>query len=181
MSSARYATPLRLELRPSRRLALGLALGYGGAAALVWFLPLAWGWCAPASLLIAAAGLRAGAMQLWGAEAVAAMIWGPGDEWTLLRRDGSRRRCRLLPGSYVHPQLAVLRFREETERDARPPKMRPLSFMSKGGLSLFLRTRALVLLPDGVDAEAFRRLRVRLRLEGTGARDALPLTSRRAG
>lgn len=56
--------------------------------------------------------------------------------------DSEVEKGELLPGAFVHPQLTVLVFR----------------------LSQKKRRRALLLTPDNVDPEAFRRLRVRLRV-----------------
>ena len=206
-------------------MAVGLAAAFGGAILSIWLLPLAWGWCLLSSMFIAAAGLRTCSVHLWGSEAIAAMTWGADDEWVLLRRDGTVQRCRLLPGSYVHPQLAVLRFRSEVGDAAKraprawegmpPPadlgpghagrepmpftapdlllhpkegnvapssrKIRARHFLSSRIFSFTACRRSVVLLPDGVDPDQFRRLRVRLRLEHPGPNAAGSFTSRRAG
>lgn len=165
MSSLGYATPLRLERRVSRHLLAGIGLTHGGAAILVWLLPLDTPLCAAMSLLIVAAGLWAVREQCWGGRAVVGLSWEQGGHWRLERRDGRVETARLLPGSYLQPQLAVLRFvvdaaqvREVKSAGERPLPGRMLDWVAG--------RRAIVLLPDGVDAESFRRLRVRMRLTG---------------
>lgn len=172
MSYAGYATPLRLELRRSRRLRTALLALYGGAALIPWLLPLSWPWCVLCSIFLAIAGVRTDAMHGWGRGSVVALCWEEGERWRLTLRDGGVRVCRLLPGSYVHPRFAVLRFVS----------------MEEGGVAASSRTQdattgvlrwlrrgvyrtpvcSVMLVDDGVDAEQFRRLRVRLRLEGPG-------------
>jgi hypothetical protein len=165
MSYARYATPLRLELRRSRRLLAALVALYGGSLAIPWLLPLSWPWCLSCSMLVAAAGLRAAAVHGWGGRSVAALCWEAGERWRLTLRDGSVRDCRLLPGGYVHPRFAVLRFVPGEAADGVPSPGVPRRW------AVSLRrapVRVVMLAEDSVDAGSFRRLRVRLRLEGPG-------------
>lgn len=145
MSSSAYAAPLRLELRRSRRLALYLLAVHAGALALIPALPLA----APAAWLLAGLVLLcllrsyAGRVLMRGGHDVVALVWERDGAWRLLERGGREPVCRLRPDSYVHPLLTVLNFTGE-------------------------RRGAVVLLPDSLDADTFRRLRVRLGLEGAG-------------
>jgi hypothetical protein len=67
--------------------------------------------------------------------------------WIIVTRGGQTSTYTLAPGSYLHPQLIVLRF----ENDA--PWYR----------------RSLTLLPDMVAEDVFRRLRVRLRCGVAGS------------
>ena len=66
---------------------------------------------------------------------------------TLETQRGDRIACALLGSSFVTPYLTVL-------------ELKPL-----GGKKLLqrLRARSVVILPDGIDADEFRRLRVLLR------------------
>jgi len=82
---------------------------------------------------------------LTDSNAVVRLIWGEDGLWTLVARDGSSRDAALLGDSYVSLPLVVLR----------------LSCLDGG-------TRAVALVGDMVDADTLRRLRVRLKLEGTG-------------
>ncbi len=182
MSYARYATPLRLELRRSRRLLMALATLYGGAMAIPWLLPLSWPWCVLCAALIAVAGMRAVAAHGWGARSVSVLCWEAGERWRLTLCDGSVRDCRLLPGSYVHARFAVLRFasaaagagHDAAEGGVLRRLWRCAAARRNGSV------RAVMLTDDAVDAAQFRRLRVRLRLEGPGVGSAA-LSDPRAG
>ena len=80
---------------------------------------------------------------------VTTLLWTGDGMWEIGTRDGELLQADLAPNGgirpavYVHPALVVLNFRT-------------------GGRF----GKAVVLLPDMVDSEAFRRLRVRLRFEG---------------
>ncbi|GMQ96101.1 MAG: hypothetical protein BMS9Abin14_603 [Gammaproteobacteria bacterium] len=79
------------------------------------------------------------------ARAIVLLVWDRHGRWRLLQRDGGVLDVRLEPGGYTHPQLVVLVFRT-------PPGRR-------------LRV---LMVPDMVDADHLRRLRVRLRCEPAG-------------
>jgi toxin CptA len=66
--------------------------------------------------------------------------WDGGDDWVLFTAQGEKSLASLLGSSYVQPWLVVLNFSSER----------------------FGRCR-LVILPDAMDADLLRRLRVRLR------------------
>ena len=152
MSSTAYATPLRLELKPSRTLFWLLTFSHLGAAGLMptMSLPI---WAS------AFLGLSVAASYLWlmashalkrHPGAVVSLLWPSGIQWQVRSRNGQEVSAQLSPESFVRPWLTVLLLRPET-----------------GG-----RARNVVLLPDMVDAEAFRRLRVRLRLEYKAGKSA---------
>jgi toxin CptA len=63
------------------------------------------------------------------------------DGVVLIRRDGVRLPCRIMPGSLVAPGLTVLNMQQQGARTA----------------------RNVVILPDSLDAESFRQLRVWLK------------------
>lgn len=65
------------------------------------------------------------------------------DEWRLIEGNGADREVNLLPATFVHPLLLVLRFVDDQEKH--------YSF---------------VLTPDNVDQDSLRRLCVRLRFAG---------------
>ncbi len=135
-----FPAPLNLELGRSRVLAALLMLAHSGALALLALLPLAW-WV---RMLLAGALL----CSLWltlnrhalrrGKRAITRLLWESDESWLLQGADGKERRARLKPGSYVSPRLVILNF------DA---GRRPCS---------------VVLLPDAVEAESLRKLRLRL-------------------
>jgi len=73
-------------------------------------------------------------------------VWRPDGGWSLKLASGRELDGHLLPSTYVSPSLVVLRFR-----------------------CGHLRTCSLLLLPDNLQPDRLRRLRVRLRLVGSGA------------
>ncbi len=79
------------------------------------------------------------------ARAIVLLVWDRRGRWRLLQRDGRVLDVRLEPGGYSHPKLVVLAFRTPRGR----------------------RLRVLIV-PDMVDADHLRRLRVRLRCEPAG-------------
>lgn len=148
MRSTASATPLALELRPSRVLGVVYALAWGGGAAAPLFSAVPPG-VAAGLALAALAGLLASLRQSafnTAPDAVTGLLWAADGDWVLGLADGRRVAATLLPGPYRHPQLTVLRFRV-------PGRWRPVSA---------------VITPDRVDPEAFRRLRVRLYLWSQG-------------
>ncbi len=138
MWSARSAPVL--ELRPSRRLlaALGGLHGLAAMGLMVAPLPMA------PSLALGAALAASLTFNLYRFGAPASRWFlrrlecGADGVWRLRYGDGRRREAWLL-GGYVHPQLLVLRF----------------------ATGRFTRCAA-VILPDTAEAEALRRLRVRV-------------------
>jgi hypothetical protein len=154
MSSTAFATPLNLELRPSRRLAGFLLAAHGGALALLPFtsLPL-WAMITVGLAVLASlTRLLPRFATLGHPDAVTRLVWPAGDEWQLSSRGGQQDSGVLLPGAYVHPSLVILPFRTGRGR------------------------RSVPILPDMLDADSFRRLRVRL---GLHAFDAPPGRDRR--
>ncbi len=141
MSSRRSATPLRIELRPSRQLATVLVAAHAGGLAVT--LPLSWPWWGTSLLGMALAASLAWNLSrhalLSHPRAVWAITWRGEGDFELSRRDGTRTAARLAPDTYVHPRLVILCFRRG--RWGRSP---------------------VVLCRDAVDQESFRRLRVRL-------------------
>jgi hypothetical protein len=145
----------------------GIVLVHVVAAAVPWLIALDMVLCASLSLLIIAMGARAGREQCWGERTVVALRWEPGGRWRLERRDGEIESARLLASSYLQPQLAVLCFVIEPGEKNQSRSDHYSSFLVRC-LNRGARWRAVVLMPDSVDAEALRRLRVRVRLEGIG-------------
>ncbi len=147
MWSTAYATPLRLELKPSPKLLWVLAFAHLGAAGLLLTTSLpAWAVsCLALGVLGSFLWLTTRHALLMQSGAVVWLLWGAGNEWLLGARDGTRMAAQLNPQSFVRPWLTVL-----------------LLAPASGG-----PMRNVVILPDSLDAESFRRLRVRLRLEST--------------
>lgn len=143
------SVPLYLELHPSRIFAAVLLVVHGGAAGCVLIVPLSW----PVRVLLAALILLSlwYTLSRWGLlrhnRAVTALLWDDLGEWKLFSRDRKETAVRLEPDSFVSPGWVVLNFS---------------AIDAPGRWSV-------VLLPDSLDGESFRRLRVRLRLEGREA------------
>lgn len=145
MSFNKYAAPLRLDLQPSRRLALLLGGTHLGALMLLPFLPL------PVVLQLGIGAVIALSLRhalgryafLSASPAITGLLWDAKGVWVLETRGGSQLAAQLQTDSVVQPGLVILNFRLE-ERGR----------------------RSVVMLADSADPESLRRLRVRLRLEG---------------
>lgn len=143
MSSARFAVPFRVTLKPSFLLLAMLLFMHGGA--LIWLMtfvsPL---WL---KLIVAVAISASLLLQLRryllfrGDRAVTGVLWDGGDEWQLQRAKGEPLNARLLGSSFVNPFLIVLNFKIESSR-----RMLPV-----------------VIMTDSIDSSSFRRLTSKLR------------------
>ena len=144
MSSSAYAPPFRLECRPSRYLLIALMCVHGCALLVLLPLPMAWWIKLPLALAIMAQWLVSWhrTIALTAPLAVKRLVWTGNDGWELIGGDGARRKARLLPASYVHPWLVILRFLTEDKHGC-----------------------AVILPRDGLDPDSHRRLRVQLRLQ----------------
>ncbi len=148
MSSRKFAAPLQLDPRPSRRLATLALLVYGGALAAMAALALPW-WAvlaiAGAVLVEFVRFLREHVLRA-GPRAVLKLVWGRDGQWTLVTAQGVREAV-LIPPGVVYPELVILRFR----RVPGGPRGR--------------RCTTVLLLSDSLDRRTFRRLRMRLEME----------------
>ncbi|MCU0936934.1 MAG: hypothetical protein MUF66_12955 [Gammaproteobacteria bacterium] len=149
MSSTGPDAPLRLELRPSRGLALFLSATHAGAAGCLLAAQL------PSGLRVAGL-LAVSASLLWelrrhvlyrDPRSVVRLLAGSEGDWTLGLADGTRVPAERRPGALVHPWLVVLHL-----RSAQPP-----------------RRWSVPIAADALDPESHRRLRVRLNLEALSA------------
>lgn len=142
--SRTYATPLRLEPVVSRRLGRFLALSHGTALAVLPF-------CGLPPLPVAALAL--GVVLSWlrtrrrdvlrrDPDSIASLVWEEGNRWRLSLNGGVETGAVSRPFVFLQPWLVILHFRRDDGRAAR-----------------------LVLLPDMLDADSFRRLRVRLLID----------------
>lgn len=137
-----YATPLQVEPRASKRAAGWLVATHLAGVAVLPFSGLPFG----AALLLGAA-LLASLRHAWSRHvsrrhraAIKRFVWREQDDCLAIYGDGTSRACRLAPYAFVTPWLVVLYFRQRR------------------------RTCSLLLLPDMLPADTFRRLRVRLRV-----------------
>lgn len=144
---------LIIRLKPSRRLAVVLGLAHFTAIGLLWPLAL------PVMIKLAGSMLLTVSLAFYvrhyawltspGSVTGLELALEPSDEMTcvLETQRGERIACALLGSSFVAPYLMVL-------------ELSPLE-PSKSWRKFF--TRSVVILPDGIDAEEFRQLRVLLR------------------
>ncbi len=136
------AQPIFLQPTPSRILAIGLAVVHLGAIMVLLNLPLpGWGKALVAIAVLVDAAHVFRRYVLFQGDAVTGVISFPDGRWMVTTR--LRGECLGEPVGerLVQPWLTVLVFR-----------------LVDG------RRRSLILLPDNIDAENFRRLRVRLRI-----------------
>ena len=149
---------LECSLRPSRHLALLMIAVHALAVAVVWRLEL------PIELHIALkfaiavslayALLHDGWFKFSKAPVVLRVLPAANstdaDSIELTFRDGRTARGKIVSGSFVAPYLTVLRFQADNASRFRPAK-------------------SLVVLPDSLDTESFRQLRVQLKWGATTA------------
>ena len=135
-------TRLRIAIGPSRTLAVVLAAAHSTALAIAFIVTVpAW-----ARLIIAAAVVTSGGISIWRSalqcspSAIVGIEAEEGGRIACRIRDGRWHDAEVLPSSFVAPWLTVLNLR-----------------MAGGGVAHVL------ILPDNVEREAFRRLRVLLR------------------
>ncbi len=145
MSSGVFDRPLRLELQPSRYLVFFVLISYGGALLLLWVTSLWWVLKLVLSLVLLGDGRRQWRRHVWFQHpaALKELIWKEDGRW-VAPGEGTAEDLELtLKQSFVHPWLVVLNF-----------------------AAGHWRTHSVVILPDALAPETFRRLRVRLRMEG---------------
>lgn len=134
---------LRLELRRSRIAGVTIVAGSAATAALMLALPLdPW---STAATLLAIGGVAARALGSCVGPAVPKLLQIDGDRrLTTIMRDGRSCSGHILDDSYVGARLTTIVWRpDDTPR--------------------YLPARAIVILPDSLAADEFRRLRVLLR------------------
>lgn len=137
---------LRIKPESSVRLSLFIYGTHFTALAVTLFLPIALQLQLAILILIAISlihALRTHVLRTNG-YAIQSAEWDGGGEWTLFMASGKRVPAQLRASSYVQPWLVVLNF-------------------STGRFS----TNSLILVPDAIDPDLLRRLRVRLRLSGS--------------
>ena len=156
MPSKKLEPPLHIELNPSRRLLLLLLIVHGGAILFVVLFPLTW-LIKTILLLFLLISAFAGAYKIgWTRQvsakwplplcwrSVTSMVWQSDNDWQLLFDNGQQVIAQLLPSSTCQPYFVALNFRTEK-------RFLPYRYLS------------VVIFTDAIDAEIFRRLRIRLR------------------
>ncbi len=142
--SGTYATPLRLEPGSAGNLGRFLLCTHGCAALVAVMLPVSL-----ALRCLLAAWLLLSLLRCWprhvtrsASSCIRAVTWREGRSCSVRLCDGTEQEVELGSSAFVRPWLVIIHFR------------------GKGR-----RRRYLPLLPDMVDRDTFRRLRVRLRME----------------
>jgi toxin CptA len=142
-------TLLIIQLKPSMRLAVMLSLAHFSAIGLLWPLILPAAVKLTGSVILALSlffYLRRYAL-LRSRESVMGLELSDEMACTLELRSEERITCTLLGSSFVEPYLTVLELKP----------LEPLKSWRR------FSSHSVVILPDGIDAEEFRQLRVLLR------------------
>ncbi len=137
-----FQAPIRLKLRSSRWLTIGLLTTHFGAMGILIPLDLAL-WAKLVAVFVLTGSLIHSLRQYvlrFSPSSLEELQLNADGEWLLTNAQGETHLAELLPGAFVHPWLIALRFKVEG------------------------RTQPVVLLPDQADPDTLRRLRVRLRL-----------------
>ncbi len=142
--SRTYATPLRLDPGVSRRLGGFLVLSHGAALAVLPFCGLPTLPVAAIALIVVLSWFRTRRRDVLrrNPESIESLVWEEGNRVRLTLRSGQETGASLRPFVFMQPWLVILHFRRDDGRTAR-----------------------LVLLPDMLDHQTFRRLRVRLLID----------------
>lgn len=106
--------------------------------------PLTWYWAWKAALLAVLLISMVITLQRGGVGAIKSLTWKNEAEWVIEFKNGIQYESQLLPSSFVSPWLVVLNFK----RVSGHPRL------------------SVTLFRDALDGESFRRLRVRVGIEG---------------
>ncbi len=112
--------------------------------AMVVVLPLNFSWVIKIGLLMLVVVSMFVVLRGKGFASVDILTWKEEGEWVLELNDGTQYETYLLPSSYASTWLVVLNFRKTVNH----------------------RGRSVTLFRDALDQESFRRLRVRLGIDG---------------
>lgn len=143
MSSPKYASPLILEIKPSRKLRLFAAAVVLASVTVALFIPLSGYFRAMlvvAVLAYAAVEWRR-VFSAMGSGSVVRLVWDESGAWRMVYADGVEIDALLEADTLVQPFAVILQLRR----------------MDNG------RRCSFFLLDDNCDVETLRRLRVRLR------------------
>ncbi len=143
MSSTVSVTPIAVDIRPSRRLACYVLGVYAASCLVIFILPISQLAVSIALIVLLLLGTVTyhTRVSLRSPRAVVALNRHADGAWQLRLSSGDSYQARILPDSYVHPDLLVLNFR-----------------LSRG------KRCSVVLLRDSADTACLRRLRAGLSL-----------------
>ena len=136
-----FELPVRINIHPSRWLAMALAIIHAGALLILLIVHLDLSIKLLVILAIILSFLNCFYIHIWrkSSHSIVELVLNERDEWLLIRRDGQVLEPRLRSGAYVHPYLVILPFQ----------------------YGWYFTT--VILTPGTVDKDTLRRLRVRLR------------------
>lgn len=152
---------LIVRLKPSRRLAAMLSVAHFAAIGLLWplILPVSAKLAGSAMLVVSLVFYLRRYALLRSPDSVMNIELSEEMICTLETRRGDRIVCTLLGSSFVAPYLTLLELKPLKRQES--TKLPPPSGRPKRRRRFF--ARSIVILPDGIDAEQFRQLRVLLR------------------
>ena len=133
----------RISVRPSALIAVAVSIVHVAAAAVLWLVPIGVMGKAVFTFVIALSLVyfMARDAALHAARSIVALELGEQGEIACQTRDGAWLNCELLGSSYVSPGMTIV-------------NLRPRGWSGD---------RRVILVPDNVDADDFRRLRAWLR------------------
>ena len=141
MSSQESAPTLRIRPRRSAILTGFVIFTHGGAIiCLLLSLPFWMGALAAIGIVYSLVYSLNRHVLMTVDDAITELTWESNGEWLVVMRNGTRLSAQLLQSAYLHARLVILNF------------------------ALNGRNRSVILLPDTLDPDTFRRLRVRLQL-----------------
>lgn len=161
MSDKKYAKPIKISLKPSRILVAVVVIVHIGAAGILALTILPW-FVKIVLLLVIVFSLQI-FFEIYGQVSVIHFarnlfpqlknaVWENNGKWLLETSEGKKLSAELGHYCFVHPGLTVVN----------------LKLLNK---PWYKRNRPLIFLSDNIDAETFRRLRVRLRWYSTPDQD----------
>jgi hypothetical protein len=145
VSSKKSVPPLHIEPRVSVQLSVALLFIHGLALIAVFSLsePV-WVYFTLVSLVLMNFYMTFNTHVLGrGKRAILSMIWDENGDWVVTSNDGQPVQAKLLPGSFVHVYLMILSFRLENHQ-----------------------RRNVLILPDALHPNTYRKLLARMRIDG---------------
>ena len=156
MSFNKSAIPLSVKLRPSRGLLTLLCALFMGALIIEWCLDIELWLISLLNIATVLTFIWSLALHQWldlrqvitvsmdcFPQPILELACGADAQWNLRFKDGSEAKASLVSGGCVTPWLTILNFKIQD-------------------VPWYRRRRSIVLLPDAVAAEAFRRLRIQM-------------------
>lgn len=157
MSSPKYASPLAISIVPSRLLLAAALFMHIGAAGLIVFLELPLTIRLAFLLLLITSALAVSYYAGWVFKGnrwlrnvgdywprFERAVWDNDDRWLLTGDRQKTYDATLLPTTFVHPKLVIVNL------------LLP-------DMPWYSRYRSMIFVPDNIDPQTFRRLRIRLR------------------